>query len=764
MNIFNLFESPKLGAPSNTPGAQDIGDQHSPSPIGSGTSKREAKKKPVTMMGVGVKESKITEIWEPLLEGQVPNFLDDDFYAYDPETQEIKSTWSHKSVGRRHSEYQAQQQGWKVVSGMRAKSLGLHYPDKGVAEGKADPTGSWVVYDGGKVKRFKSRDGAKAYAEKNGGKVASSEYYADNIQKQGVAEGSAQDKLHQRHQELRKKSGLPDPDYYKELKATYDLPDEERYAKAAELKKKYNVKEGILDRSPAKLPKPRNPAERVLRTKVNAAGQHANKKRQQQLQPKHRGQDGLDEGWKSAVAGAALAGATALGGGAAQAGDLEKSIGPLPVMATIVIKMPDGQTKTVKKDLGHAYDYKLDDAKKDIENLLDRKGIKQYTIHLDRYDSNAAYLDRDAIKSQAQDYSAKSDYVDRTPYKAKDTKTDYMDKTPYKAKTTTVNYVDKAKSGEFRDMANYESIEEMNRRGFLKALGGAALAGAGVSAAAQQVDTIARVIMIVDGEQVERVINLGPVSSPQAAERALANELRARGIEQFQINLERGAPPPSAPVNTRPGPHGARSIAGPGGVIDTTGQIAGDVQDGDWRSAVKKGYKTYQNNKNADMGAIGRAEVKDRIIKGVVGGLGLDEAELNEEMERHLYQLDVAGYDVISETEAIKGADGKRCWKGKRYAGTKNGKDICVDVNEEKKGLYYYVNQRKKKGISRPKSHDKAPSAQDWKDAAKMAKGAISSKIKHVVKLTSQGGRRPKTSAMNKTRRSNFKAYRGQGR
>lgn len=48
--------------------------------------------------------------------------------------------------------------------------------------------GSWVVYDGSKVKRFKSREGAKAYAAKNGGKVASSEFYADNIQKQGVAE------------------------------------------------------------------------------------------------------------------------------------------------------------------------------------------------------------------------------------------------------------------------------------------------------------------------------------------------------------------------------------------------------------------------------------------------------------------------------------------------------------------------------------------------------------------------------------------------
>jgi hypothetical protein len=199
--------------------------------------------------------------------------------------------------------------------------------------------GSWVVYDGSKVKRFKSRDGAKAYAAKNGGKVASSEFYADNVQKQsvaegnlqefapgdgnsgrwysdddladivgedwyefdvshemgnigtqgerariflareaeaylndrgynvnvldvrdqgdnlswyisgslmneqGVVEGSVQDKLHRRHQELRKKSGLPDPDYYKELKATYDLPDQERYAKAAELKKKYQVKE-----------------------------------------------------------------------------------------------------------------------------------------------------------------------------------------------------------------------------------------------------------------------------------------------------------------------------------------------------------------------------------------------------------------------------------------------------------------------------------------------------------------------------------------
>ena len=32
--------------------------------------------------------------------------------------------------------------------------------------------------------------------------------------------------------------------------------------------------------------------------------------------------------------------------------------------------------------------------------------------------------------------------------------------------------------------------------------------------------------------------------------------------------------------------------------------------------------------------------------------------------------------------EKIKGADGKPCWKGYRYAGTENGKDKCIPVDE----------------------------------------------------------------------------------
>ena len=48
--------------------------------------------------------------------------------------------------------------------------------------------------------------------------------------------------------------------------------------------------------------------------------------------------------------------------------------------------------------------------------------------------------------------------------------------------------------------------------------------------------------------------------------------------------------------------------------------------------------------------------------------------------------------------------------------------NASVEMDEEKKGLYYYVNKRKKAGTSRPASHPKAPSEQDWKNAAKTAK------------------------------------------
>jgi hypothetical protein len=47
---------------------------------------------------------------------------------------------------------------------------------------------------------------------------------------------------------------------------------------------------------------------------------------------------------------------------------------------------------------------------------------------------------------------------------------------------------------------------------------------------------------------------------------------------------------------------------------------------------------------------------------------------------------------------------------------------------------------------------------------AKISNSSSNKSIKHVVKLTSQGGRRLKTSAMNKSERRSHKKYQGQGR
>ena len=82
------------------------------------------------------------------------------------------------------------------------------------------------------------------------------------------------------------------------------------------------------------------------------------------------------------------------------------------------------------------------------------------------------------------------------------------------------------------------------------------------------------------------------------------------------------------------------------------------------------------------------------------------------------------------------------CWKNYKMIGTKKKGDQevpnCVP-EEVKKGLYYYVNLRKKAGISRPASSPKAPSDQDWKDAAKTAKKESVSEAKEKQEYDYEG-------------------------
>ncbi len=88
------------------------------------------------------------------------------------------------------------------------------------------------------------------------------------------------------------------------------------------------------------------------------------------------------------------------------------------------------------------------------------------------------------------------------------------------------------------------------------------------------------------------------------------------------------------------------------------------------------------------------------------------------------------------EKEVAEVAGAQKCWPGHRKVGTQPGTgknagkrvNDCEKIEEDeveeaaKKGLYYYVNKRKKAGTSRDASHPKAPTAQAWKDAAKTAK------------------------------------------
>lgn len=65
--------------------------------------------------------------------------------------------------------------------------------------------------------------------------------------------------------------------------------------------------------------------------------------------------------------------------------------------------------------------------------------------------------------------------------------------------------------------------------------------------------------------------------------------------------------------------------------------------------------------------------------------VGQESAPKNEEyevLETEEYEIDGVTYVI----EKIKGVDGKACWKGYKYAGTKNGKDECVKAGFEPEG------------------------------------------------------------------------------
>jgi hypothetical protein len=90
----------------------------------------------------------------------------------------------------------------------------------------------------------------------------------------------------------------------------------------------------------------------------------------------------VDEGWKSALGGAALAGAMALGGGA-HAADATPGYSNLPdIVAHITIKM---NGKTIEKEINLGTEYQSPaEAREAVAKWLKEKGITNYFIQLER--------------------------------------------------------------------------------------------------------------------------------------------------------------------------------------------------------------------------------------------------------------------------------------------------------------------------------------------------------------------------------------------
>jgi len=119
--------------------------------------------------------------------------------------------------------------------------------------------------------------------------------------------------------------------------------------------------------------------------------------------------ENIDEGWKSKVAGAALAGAAALGGGGAYAQSSGEDYLP-DIVAHVKFKV---NGKEISKEINLGTQYKSPrEAAEGLEKFLRSKGIKYFEYDLER------------VKPKDDDY------LDKTPYADKGSDTGYMDKAP----------------------------------------------------------------------------------------------------------------------------------------------------------------------------------------------------------------------------------------------------------------------------------------------------------------------------------------------
>jgi hypothetical protein len=155
----------------------------------------------------------------------------------------------------------------------------------------------------------------------------------------------------------------------------------------------------------------------------------------------------VDEGWKSALGGAALAGAMALGGGAHAQSSGEDF---LPEIVAHVTFKVDGNTVTKDINLGNSFK-SPGEASAALEKFLKSKGIRFYDFSIERVKpKNTDYLEKTPVSDTGHTGS-----IDSGPYSASGSSNNYM------AKESIDEAVDRAVLSMMED--GYEFTEEKVR-------------------------------------------------------------------------------------------------------------------------------------------------------------------------------------------------------------------------------------------------------------------------------------------------------------
>jgi len=742
MNIFDLLESPGMGRPRDTTGVQSAADQSAASVIGSGTTKREAKKKPVTMMGVPVKEGfDIAGVKNWLLK------LKQGLSTEAAETKTMFDTYVRYTQGQAsEQEMAAANEQFKDL--LRGLGMGT------LAAMPGSVVTLPVVFKLAKKFNIELMPSA----------------FKNDVQEVAVKPNfkmppeSLQDKMYRQHQELRKQRGAPSPEEYKQ--------------RIAQKQKEIDdLKEGILDRAIPKMPKPRNPADQVLRGKVNAGGRHLDKKRRQELNPKHKHQDPLEEGWKDAVASAALAGSLALGG-AAHAGepvvgmgqsqdmqmavDMAKHNAKIKYMKTVhgdnfrdkqmpteyrfgkvdlkpgkdggyqatvpIIVDSEVQNESLRDGEHHTWTVHFADGTSqqvnvpsdefDVRAYFAKKGKKvtkvdkDYAVHGQQHDAPQRSKDDPAARAD-QERKAHIQHdrgmTEQAVAESQVTKiTDYdlwldevkelgaeihpqKDRNVFVAQSWDGDVIGKFHLGKGYGFINRSGAldEELSRRGFLKGLGAAALAGAvglgSGSADAQNIDLpgpqvsyVAHVSAEANGREVHRSMNLGTrYSSEEEAYADIENSLQEKGITRYNIRIEQKYDMPSYSSDQPSGGTATGRNHGNPGIGDMiSGRINREIRAG---IPSKGGYATGGTNRG-QRERDGSQWWRDRLPQI------MREEALEEDIESHLYLMSRAGYDIVQEEWSDKYKDSINCSNPKGFSQKAHcaGKKKNESIAEEK--------------------------------------------------------------------------------